>query len=99
MDLAQLNGYFYPFLANRYLGWPEVEKLAHLDTHTIVKVLERIFETFGIPERIQTDGGLQFRGDFPSWCIELGMVHKQTSPYYPEANGHADQAVGAIKNY
>ena len=77
----------------------EVAQLTHLDTHAIVKVLERFFETISIPERISIDGGLQFRGDFASWCKGLGMVHKQTSPYHPEANEHVEQAVGAIKNY
>ena len=67
VDLAQLNGNYYLVLADRYLGWPEVKKLAHLDTHAIVKVIERIFETFSIPERIQTNEGPQFRGDFVSW--------------------------------
>merc|ERR1712116_78907 len=68
-----------------------------LDTHSITKTLEGIFETFGIPERICTDGGPQFRQDFASWCQTLGMIHELTSPYHPEANGHAEQAVGAMK--
>ena len=84
-------------LADRYSGWPEVKQLTYLDTNAIIKTLEGIFETFGIPERIRTDGGPQFRQDFASWCQELGMVHELTSPYHPEANGHAEQAVGAMK--
>ena len=64
MDLAQLKGMHYLVLANRYLGCPKVAQLTHLDTHAIVKVLERIFEAFGIPERIRIDRGPQFRGDF-----------------------------------
>ena len=79
VNLAQLEGKHYLVLADRYSGWPEVVQLTHLDTHKIVKVLERIFETFGIPKRIQTNGRPHFRGDFASWCNELGMVHKQTS--------------------
>ena len=99
VDLAQLNGKKYLVPADRYSGWNEVAQFTHLDTHAIVKVLERFFETISIPERISIDGGLQFRGDFASWCKGLGMVHKQTSPYHPEANEHVEQAVGAIKNY
>ena len=97
VDLAQLDGKHYLVLADRYSGWPEIAQLTHLDTHAIVKVLERIFETFGIPERIRTNGGPQFRGKFASWCNKLGMVHEQTSPYHPEVNGHAEQAVVAMK--
>ena len=90
VDLAQLEGKHYLVLADRYSGWPEVKQLTHLDTHSITK-------TFGIPERIRSDGGPQFRQDFASWCQDLGMVHELTSPYHPEANGHAEQAVGAMK--
>ena len=97
VDLAQLEGKHYLVLADRYSGWPEVKQLTHLDTHSITKTLEEIFETFGIPERIRSDGGPQFRQDFASWCQDLGMVHELTSPYHPEANGHAEQAVGAMK--
>ena len=97
MDLAKLNGKHHLVLADRYSGWPEVKQLAHLDTHSITKTLEEIFETFGIPERIRSDGGPQFRQDFANWCQDLGMVHELTSPYHPEANGHAEQAVGAMK--
>ena len=97
VDLAQLDGKHYLVLADRYSGWPEVKLLKHLDTSSIIKVLETIFETFGIPERIRTDGGPQFRREFASWCEELGMVHELTSPYRPESNGHAEQAVGAMK--
>ena len=86
VDIAQLDGKHLLVLADRYSGWPEVAQLTHLDTHAIVKVLERFFETISIPERISIDGGLQFRGDFASWCKGLGMVHKQTSLYQPEAN-------------
>ena len=97
VDLAQLEGKHYLVLADRYSGWPEVKQLAHLDTHSITKTLEEIFETFGIPERIRSNGGPQFRQDFENWCQDLGMVHELTSPYHPEANGHAEQAVGAMK--
>ena len=97
VDLAQLDGKHYLVLADRYSGWPEVKLLNHLDTNSIIKVLETIFETFGIPERVRTDGGPQFRREFANWCEELGMVHELTSPYRPESNGHAEQAVGAMK--
>ena len=97
VDLAQLSGKHYLVLADRYSGWPEVVQLTYLDTNAIIKTLERIFETFGIPERIRTDGGPQFRQDFANWCRELGIIHELTSPYHPEANGHAEQAVGAMK--
>ena len=66
VDLAQLNGKHYLVLADRYSGWPKVEQLTYLDTNAIIKTLEGIFETFGIPERIRTDGGPQFRQDFAS---------------------------------
>lgn len=80
VNLAPLEGKNYLVLADCYSGWPEVTQLTHLDTHTVKKALKRIFEMFGITEKIQ------FRREFKSWCTFLGVIHELSSPYQPESN-------------
>ena len=53
MDLAKLEGKHYLVLADRYSGWPKVAQLTHLDTHAIVKVLERILRLLASPKGLE----------------------------------------------
>ena len=71
--------------------------MTRLDTKAITEVLKTMFMQYGIPNRIRSDGGPQFRGEFQSWCQDMDIVHEQTSPYNPQANGHAEEAIGEMK--
>jgi hypothetical protein len=52
---------------------------------------------WGIPENIRSDGGPQFRTEFNDFCNENAINHETTSPYHPQANGHAEAAVKSMK--
>ena len=98
VDLGSLDGQDYLIGADRYSGWPMVEKLIRLLTSAIVKVLEEWIVGIGKPLRIRSDGGPQFRTEFKDWCDERGIIHDLTSPYNPESNGHAEVAVREMKH-
>ena len=51
----------------------------------------------GWPTAIRTDGGPQFRSEFPQFCDKHGIKHELSSPYNPESNGLAEAAVKNIK--
>ena len=67
-------------MVDRYSGWPKVQKMTKLDTKAVTEVLKTWFMQHGIPNLIRSDGGPQFRGEFQSWCQDMDIVHKQTSP-------------------
>ena len=75
-----------------------MSQLKHLSTDAITNVLTTIFEAYGLPRRIRTDGGPQFRGPFATFCEKNGIIHEKSSPYHPQSNGHAEAAVKNAKH-
>ncbi|XP_064106961.1 uncharacterized protein LOC135215937 [Macrobrachium nipponense] len=57
------------------------------------------FREVGVPLRLRTDGGPPFSShDFKQFADRWGVHHIITSPHYPQANGHAEAAVKAVKH-
>jgi len=96
-DLFYENGRHYLVVVDRYSGFPWVTKLGSLDTAAIIRTFQAIFNDFGYPEHIRTDGGPQFREKFTRWCRENNIIHEQSSPYNPQSNGLAEAAVKNMK--
>jgi len=42
---------------------------------------------FGIPKRIITDNGTEFKGQFDELCVDVGIQHSMSLPYHQQANG------------
>ena len=97
-DLFDLSGRSWLLLVDRASGFPWAAKLSRTDTASVTSLLERWFNDFGWPLRIRTDGGPQFRGPFKQFCSQNGIVHELSSPYHPESNGLAEQAVKTVKH-
>ena len=97
-DLFEVAGKDYLVVVDRYSGWPSVTRLNRTDTKVITNALKDWFNTWGIPERIRTDGGPQFRNEFKAFCEENNIVHEQSSAYHAPSNGHAEAAVKAMKH-
>ena len=57
----------------------------------------RLFAVLGIPEDIVTDNGPQFRDEFKNCCRKLDIKHSTSSPYHPQGNGKAENAVKSVK--
>ncbi len=78
-DLFQSEGKHYIVMVDRYSGFPFVQQLTRLNTNTITKVLHQWFMDWGIPVRLRSDGGPQFRGlqnsEFQQFCDQLHIAH------------------------
>ena len=98
VDLFSLRGKDYVVLVDRYSGYPVVQRLTKTTTQAVTGVLSRWFGLFGIPTRLRSDGGPQFRGPFDAYCEDMGIKHELSSAYNPESNGLAESAVKAVKN-
>lgn len=96
-DLFDAAGKPYLVIVDRFSGFPFVEKLTRTTTDAVTGRLLKIFELFGFPGSIRTDGGPQFRGPFDSFCAQYGIRHELSSPYNPQSNGHAEAAVKNTK--
>ena len=56
-----------------------------------------MFAIHGIPQEIVTDNGPQFRNEFRNFTQQLDIKHITTSPYHPQGNGKAENAVKTTK--
>jgi hypothetical protein len=54
------------------------------------KFLKHWVKYFGFPERMQTDGGLEFAGVMNALCELMKIRKHTTTPYHPQANGEAE---------
>ena len=81
IDLGYLKGDHYLVMVDHYSGWPEVQKMTKLDTKAVTQVLKTWFMQHGIPNRIPSDGGPQFRGEFLSWCQDMDNTIQSKSKW------------------
>ncbi len=96
-DLMEVSGTHYLIVVDRFSGFIWVNKLTRLDTAAVTSRLDKIFQDYGYPRRIRSDGGPQFRAEFREFCKEKGIVHELSSPYHPQSNGLAEAAVKQAK--
>lgn len=61
-------------------------------TLSVIKVLQNIFQDFGVPERIISDRGSAFTSDkFKQFCKEKKIKHVLNAVSCPRANGQAER--------
>ena len=84
---------------DRLSGWPFVSRVTGEATaRDLVSSLRRMFSATGVPACIRTDGGPQFSARLTrQFLSRWGVEHQQSTPHYPQSNGHAEAAVKAVK--
>jgi len=97
LDLFHLANKTFLVMVDRYSGFPFVEHLKSTSTEGVTRTLRTWFYDFGVPVRLRSDGGPQFRSEFQDFCKKLGIIHELASPYNPRSNGHAEAAVKNMK--
>ena len=97
MDLCQYENRMLLVITDCYTNLIQVEKLSLTNTLYIKNILMRLFAVLGIPEEIVTDNGPQFRDEFKNFCRKLDIKHSTSSPYHPQGNAKAENAVKTVK--
>ena len=98
-DLCDHNGKQFLILVDYFSRYIEVEQLSSTTYSTVIKVLDQIFSTHGIPNTVISDNGPHFDSDqFKSYAREMGFHHQTSSPRYAQSNGEAERAVQTAKN-
>ena len=65
-------------------------------SNRVIAELRSVFCTAGAPEKLFSDGGLQFTARaFQLFLSRWGIEHITSSPHYPQSNGRAEAAVKA----
>ena len=84
-----------------FTKWVEVEPLANIrDVDAKRFVWKNIVTRFGVPRVLISDNGLQFDSKtFRSYCSELGITNRYSTPTYPQGNGQANAVNKVIVNW
>ena len=62
-------------------------------------VWKNIVTRFGVPDSLISDNGLQFDSSiFHSFCNDLDIKNRYSTPAYPQSNGQAKATNNAIMN-
>ncbi len=89
----------YLVITDKYSGWVEIFGADQsMNTARIKNYFTSWFAALGVPTRLTTDGGPQFKsGEFASFCEQWGIIYDPSSPYHPISNGYAEAAVKSMK--
>ena len=99
-DLFNCEGHDYLAITDKYSGWLEVHDFAGaISSSTVQKAFMKWFLTLGVPIRLTTDNGPQFKSEeFARFCQEWGIKHEKSSPYHHISNGYGEAAVNSAKS-
>jgi len=76
-------------VVDRMTRWPEVLPIKGTTAQVVADGFVQLWVSrFGVPAVVTTDRGAQFlSGTWTCLCRTLGMQHKKTTAYQPQANG------------
>ncbi len=97
-DLCEFNGRTLLVIVDYYSNFIEVTQVTTTTTRSIIKAIKEVFARFGIPDILVTDNGPQFSSaEFGVFARMWNFDHVTSSPYHPQSNGKAENAVKTVK--
>jgi transposase InsO family protein len=70
----------------------EAAPVVNITQETTVNFLKSIIYRFGVPKRVVTDNGTQFKGaKFLRCCADFGIHHQPSSAAHPQTNGQVER--------
>jgi hypothetical protein len=87
-------------LQDAFSKWLEATPIKDTNTTTIVNWLkENVFQRFGEPDMITTDGGSQFESrEFAQFCENVAIEHHIGLPYHHLGNGLVEKAIQTLES-
>ena len=75
-----------------YSRWPEVAFMKKTDAKQVIKCVEGMFQTHGLPDSLRSDNCLPFASrEFEQYLEYIGVDHKKGIPYWPQSNGEVEK--------
>lgn len=96
---AGINRYIQFQIADHYSGFLDFKKLKSPNSTEVIDNMRQWFSVHGIPEILESDGGLQYTSKrFADFAKKWSFKHQVSSSYYPKSNGFAEHNVQTAKN-
>ena len=101
-DFFEFGGRKYLVVGDRLSGFSEVfftpTGTSSSGASGLIVCLRKLFQTFGVPEELSSDGGPEFTADSTQRFLRTWNVyHRVSSAYHPKSNGRAEVAVKTVK--
>jgi transposase InsO family protein len=83
-----LGGFRFLFIGiDTFTKWMEATPVVNITQEAAVKFLQSIIYRFGVPQRVLTDNGTQFKGvKFLRCCADFEIHHQASSAAHPQIN-------------
>ena len=93
IDLLDISdGEHLLVVVDYYSRWIEAILLKKTDAQHVIKSMEAIFRTHGLPETVRSDNGPPFASkEFEAFLEYLGIEHKKGVLYWPQSNGEVER--------
>ena len=79
-------------VTDQYSRYPEVEFVRSTSLQPTRRKLKKIFATYGVPKKVQTDNGPPFNSkEFKEFAAEAGFQHKTITSRHPKAQGQVER--------
>lgn len=76
-----------------YSRWIEAILLKKTDASHVIRPMEALFQTHGLPETVRSDNGPPFTSnEFVAFLDYLAIDHKRGIPYWPSSNGEVERS-------
>ena len=98
IDLCEIDGRQLLVVTDYYSSYISVARLKKTSTTETNQQLMNLFAIHGIPQKIVSDNGPQFRSEYEKFAKELDIEIIHSSPLYPKSNGKAESAVNIVKS-
>jgi transposase InsO family protein len=87
-----LGGFRFLFVdIDTFTKWMEATPVVYITQKAAVKFLQSIIYRFGVPKRVLTDNGTQFKGaKFLRCCADFEIHHQPSSATHPQMNGQVE---------
>ncbi|CAB4025105.1 Transposon Tf2-9 poly, partial [Paramuricea clavata] len=72
--------------------WPEVEIIRATSSEVIIRRLQKILATHGLPEQVTSDNGSNLVSrEIEDFFSSHGIYHRKVTPYWPQANATVER--------
>ena len=98
-DLFSLHNIHYLVTVNYYSNFWELDRLSDTSSATLIEYTKAHFAWYGIPDKVISDNGTQFRSqEHEAFAKAWDFTHLTSSPYHSRSNGKAEAAVKIAKS-
>lgn len=98
-DFAEYKGKHYLVVVDAHSKWIEVSQMSSTAARFVIDKFREMFARFGLPLQMVTDNGPPFSShELRDYFVKNNIIYTPTSPYRPQGNGAAENAVRTVKN-